>query len=144
MNENQKYNVVSLVSISTHATYLHDIVTINKLTVGAGAFTVIGFHTPTVLFSLCLTYLSLSLRFGLLLGLFVFGENVVTQLVRHVNHILGSARRTLVVNGIILDFVLGLGESTVRAQDEFLNVAIDEILQDLIRVRTIDNSAIRF
>jgi hypothetical protein len=48
-----------------------------------------------------------------------------------------------VVNGLILDFVLRLGESALRAQDEFLDVTIDEILQNLIRVRTIDNSDLR-
>jgi hypothetical protein len=45
-------------------------------------------------------------------------------------------------NDITLDLVLGFGEATIGTQDELFNVAVDQILEDTIRVSAIDNGAI--
>ena len=61
----------------------------------------------------------------------------------HVDGLLGSASSTLVANHFVLDFVFRLGKSAIRAENELFNVPVHEFLQDIIRVCSIDNGAVR-
>mmetsp|Transcript_5084 Transcript_5084/g.14857 ORF Transcript_5084/g.14857 Transcript_5084/m.14857 type:complete len:423 (-) Transcript_5084:35-1303(-) len=99
--------------------------------------------TVLLLLALLVALLVLAVLLGLLLGLLVLGEDVVAELVVHVDHLLGPAGGALVPDAIVLDFVLRLGQAAVGAQDEGLDVAVHELLEGVVGVRPVDDGAVR-
>lgn len=108
-------------------------------------FTGDGTRTVRLLFRFLLVVLLVLLAvlvLSLALVFFGFGEDVIAQLVAHVDHFLGTTRRATVVNYSTLDLVIGFGETAIGTQDEFFNISMDQILQDSIGVCTIDNGTV--
>lgn len=95
-----------------------------------------------VLLLVLLILLVLSL-FAFLLGLLVLRQDVRSELVAHIDHLLRTARGTLVVDHLILDLVLCLWQMTVGTAHKLVNVPVDQILQDLVRVGSVHHSTVR-
>ena len=107
-----------------------------------GLFRFFVLVTAVLVFLLILGFFVLFSALAILLGLFVFGEDKVAEFVTHVDHFFGAARHALVIDGVVLDLVLGLGQTAVGAKDKLVNVSLDQVLERGIRMSSIDNGPV--
>lgn len=61
----------------------------------------------------------------------------------HIDRLLGPTSGAFVADHFILDLILGLRESAIGTKDELLDVTMHEILQDIIRMSSIDDGTVR-
>jgi len=73
----------------------------------------------------------------ILLGLLVLSKDVVAKFVSVVNGFPRPAPGALVTNHVVLDLVIRLGEPAIGAEDEFLNVDVDDFLEVAVGVGTV-------
>mmetsp|Transcript_24421 Transcript_24421/g.41663 ORF Transcript_24421/g.41663 Transcript_24421/m.41663 type:complete len:349 (+) Transcript_24421:386-1432(+) len=98
--------------------------------------------TLILLFVLLLIFLLILL--GILLRLLILCQDVVSKLVTHIHHLLGTTRRTLVRNHPTLDLVVRFRQATIRADHKCFNVFVNRLLQDCIGMMSIDHCPIGF